>query len=57
ADWPLARLFALLYVRPRAFDELSEMAVLPELADSWRALARRRIESRKVEDWRRRLGG
>ena len=57
ADWPLARLFALLYVRPRAFDELTEMAALPELAESWRALARRRIESRKVEDWSRRLGG
>ncbi|MDP3553967.1 MOSC domain-containing protein [Methylocystis sp.] len=56
-DWPLARLFALLYLRPRAFDELTEMAALPELAESWRALARRRIESRKVEDWRRRLGG
>ncbi|NUJ78472.1 MOSC domain-containing protein [Methylocystis sp. FS] len=56
ADWPLARLFALLYVRPRAFDELTEMTALPELAESWRALARRRIENRKVEDWRRRLG-
>jgi len=56
ADWPLARLFALLYLRPRAFDELTEMAALPELAESWRALARRRIESRKVEDWSRRLG-
>jgi hypothetical protein len=56
SDWPLARLFALLYVRPRAFDELTEMAALPELAESWRALARRRLESRKVEDWGRRLG-
>jgi len=55
-DWPLARLFALLYERPRAFDELAEMAALPELAPNWRDLARKRIDSRKVEDWARRLG-
>jgi MOSC domain-containing protein YiiM len=56
-DWPLARLYALLYARARAFDELAEMAALPELAPNWRELARRRIETRKVEDWTRRLGG
>ena len=55
-DWPLARLFALLYLRPRAFDELAEMAALPELATRWRDLARKRRESRKVENWTRRLG-
>jgi len=56
-DWPLARLFALLYARPRAFDELAEMAALTELAPRWRDLAHKRSESRKVEDWSRRLGG
>jgi MOSC domain-containing protein YiiM len=56
-DWPLARLFALLYERPHAFDELAEMAALPELAPRWRDLARKRLESHKVEDWTRRLGG
>lgn len=55
-DWPLARLFALLYARPDAFDELAEMAALPELAPNWRDIARKRIETRKVEDWARRLG-
>ncbi len=55
-DWPLARLFALLYARARAFDELAEMAALPELAPNWRVLARRRIDTGKVENWARRLG-
>lgn len=55
-SWPLARLFALLYERPHAFDELAEMAALPEVAQNWRDLARKRIASRKVEDWGRRLG-
>ncbi|CCJ08792.1 MOSC domain-containing protein [Methylocystis sp. SC2] len=55
--WTLARLYALLYGRTLAFDELAEMAALPELAPNWRDLARRRIERGKVEDWTRRLGG
>ncbi|HEY8126716.1 MAG TPA: MOSC domain-containing protein [Methylocystis sp.] len=56
-EWPLARLFALLYDRTQAYDELAEMAALPELAPRWRELARKRIESRRVENWTRRLGG
>lgn len=56
ADWPLSRLFALLYERMQAYDELAQMAALPELAESWRELARRRIETRRVESWRSRLG-
>jgi len=40
----------------RAFDELVEMAAPPELAPNWRDLARRRIETGKVENWARRLG-
>ncbi|MFO1124485.1 MAG: MOSC domain-containing protein [Methylocystis sp.] len=55
-EWPIARLFALLYTRTRAFDELAEMAALPELAPNWRDLARRRIETGRVENWARRLG-
>ena len=54
--WPLARVFALLYERTQAYDELAEMAALPELAESWRDLARKRIETRKVESWASRLG-
>jgi hypothetical protein len=36
-------------------DSLRDLASLPELASSWCELAERRIASRKVEDWNRRL--
>lgn len=55
-DRPLARLTELLYERTRAFDELGAMADLPELAESWRSLARKRAETRTVESWVQRLG-
>ncbi|MCZ8269659.1 MAG: MOSC domain-containing protein [Beijerinckiaceae bacterium] len=55
-DWPLTRLTRLLYRDTDAKDELTCMAELPELAASWRLLARRRVETSKTEDWSSRLG-
>lgn len=55
--WPLARLLHVLYRDTGDRAALEEMAGLEVLAESWRALARRRLESGRVEDWRRRLGG
>lgn len=54
-DWPLSRLTRLLYNDTNAKSELAEMAVLPELADGWRKLAARRVETSKVESWTSRL--
>lgn len=56
-DWPLARLTALLYRDTRDRDGLAEMAALPQLAGNWRALAQRRLDSGKVENWSARLYG
>ncbi|MEW6642533.1 MAG: MOSC domain-containing protein [Pseudomonadota bacterium] len=56
-DWPLSRICTLLYHRTTAFDELAALAELPELADSWRTLAARRVKSRTVESWNSRLEG
>lgn len=53
--WPLARIIDLLYTRTLDLESLRELASLPELASSWRELAERRIASRQVEDWKRRL--
>lgn len=55
--WPLARIIDLLYTRTLDMSALSELAEMPELAPSWRTLAARRIETRAVEDWDRRLRG
>lgn len=55
--WPLERLLHVLYRDTGNRAALEEMAGLDLLAESWRKLAHRRLESGKVEDWRRRLGG
>lgn len=38
-------------------DELAEAAALAPLAEGWRECARRRLETRRVEDWAPRLTG
>lgn len=55
--WPLSRAILLLYRRTLALDDLAELASLPELAASWRQLAARRVETRRVESWKERLHG
>lgn len=56
-DWPLTRLSGLLYDKTRDREALAAMAALPHLAESWRSIARRRLESGKVENWSARLYG
>jgi MOSC domain-containing protein YiiM len=55
--WSLSRLIRLLYRDIRNREELEAMAALPELTESWRTLARRRVEAGQVEDWTKRLAG
>ena len=54
-NWSLARVLHALYGDPLNGDELAGLTELPLLCESWRALARRRIETGVVEDWSRRL--
>lgn len=56
-DWTLTRLWRVLYRDRLNRDELAGMAALPALSESWRKLARRRLDSASVEDWTRRLSG
>lgn len=56
-DWPLTRLTILLYRDKDRYEELAAMAAIPELADGWRTLAARRIETRATESWTSRLNG
>ena len=56
-DWPLSRLWRILYVETLDADELAAMAALPGLPEGWRRLAARRLERRAVEDWSPRLVG
>lgn len=54
-DWSLERLWRALYVDRHDTEELQQMKALPQLADSWRDLASRRLVNKKTEDWSRRL--
>lgn len=56
-DWPLRRLWRILYIDTLRRDELSAMAALPGLPESWHRLAERRLATGAVEDWRPRLDG
>ncbi|WP_354682217.1 MOSC domain-containing protein [Cupriavidus necator] len=56
-QWSLQRLLQVLYVDRLDYAALADMAALPPLAESWRKLARQRLERREVEDMERRLAG
>jgi len=55
-DWTIARLNTIIASRSLARDELNDMAALCHLSESWRNLARRRLETLQVENWTKRLG-
>lgn len=56
-DWPLDRVWRLLYRDPLDSTALRTFADLQGLSASWRRLALRRLETRAVEDWTPRLSG
>ena len=55
-DWPLARILRAFYHDTGDLPILAGIAGLEPLATGWRTLARRRVESGRVEDWSGRLG-
>ena len=54
-DWPLARVWRLLYRDAMDRDALAAFAALPRLPDKWRRMAEARLARGMVEDWRPRL--
>jgi MOSC domain-containing protein YiiM len=54
-DWPLQKVLHYLYTECLNRAALIDIADLPFLADSWRRLARIRLERNAVEDWSKRL--
>lgn len=55
--WSLQRILELFYRDCLNRPALVELAALPELADSWRTVLQRRLDSGAVEDWQHRLYG
>lgn len=56
-NWTIARLWRALYVDRMNREELTSIAALEVLAEGWRRLAQRRLDSGRIEDWRPRLEG
>ncbi len=56
-EWTIRKAWHLLYVDAMNLAELAVMAELEHLAQNWRDYAIKRLASRKVEDWSRRLQG
>lgn len=54
--WPLSRLIRTFYVHRRDPAALQAIAGLEALSESWRRIARRRLETGRLEDWSARLG-
>lgn len=54
-NWTLVRIAHLLYRDTLNLEMLARLSELPQLSESWRKLALRRLERRTVEDWSRRL--
>jgi len=55
-EWTIRRLWRALYVDTMNLDELAAMCRLDHLPERWRGYATRRLTTRQVEDWSRRLG-
>ncbi|BAI75182.1 MOSC domain-containing protein (plasmid) [Azospirillum sp. B510] len=56
-DWPLARILRAFYHDTGDIPTLTGITALGPLASGWRDLARRRVESGRVEDWTSRVDG
>lgn len=54
-DWPLTRLVRAMFGDPLNFPLLEELVALPELARSARDCVNKRLETRTLEDWRKRM--
>ncbi len=54
-QWTIRRLWNAFYVDRLNIEELSQIQDIPHLPENWRSYASRRIETREVEDWTRRL--
>lgn len=54
-DWPLTRIWDVLYRDTLNTVALRELATLTGLPERWQSLAQNRLKRREVEDWSRRL--
>ena len=56
-DWPLVRVWRLLYRDTLDYAALVEFAALPDLPENWQRMIATRLKRGAVEDWEQRLAG
>lgn len=56
-EWPVSRMLNHLYIDTLNIDALHAISDLKLLTEPWRQLARRRIQTRSVENWSKRQNG
>ncbi|MGB3500752.1 MAG: MOSC domain-containing protein [Mesorhizobium sp.] len=56
-EWTIAKVWRVFYVDVLNVEELARLAELPGISPGWRERAIKRLQSRKVEDWSKRLDG
>ena len=56
-EWSIHRIWHHFYVDTMNADALRKIAVLPALAQGWRNHAAKRLDTKLVEDWSKRLDG
>lgn len=56
-EWTIRQIWHYFYIDRMNVEALSRLAELAPLAESWRKYARKRLETREVEDWTKRLTG
>lgn len=56
-EWTIRQIWHYFYIDRMNVEALTHLAELAPLAESWRKYARRRLETRVVEDWTKRLTG
>lgn len=56
-EWTIRQIWHYFYIDRMNVEALSRIADLSPLAESWRTYARKRLETREVEDWTKRLTG
>jgi MOSC domain-containing protein YiiM len=56
-EWTIRQIWHYFYIDRMNVEALARLADLSPLAESWRTYARKRLETREVEDWTKRLTG
>lgn len=56
-EWTVHKIHHYFYIDPLNREALEKITTLTALSPSWRALAQKRLDTNRIEDWSKRLNG